>query len=63
MKCPRCQGLVVKDQFYDLNEPDPWTTILRCLNCGDVTFTKPGEADAERKSREEKPAIQVSEVR
>lgn len=38
MNCSRCQGLMVEDQFLDLEGGygEMWTTSLRCLNCGHV---------------------------
>lgn len=34
MKCPRCKGFIVAEDFADLNVPDflGW----RCVNCGEV---------------------------
>jgi uncharacterized Zn finger protein len=38
MTCSRCQGLMVKDQLFDLEGTygHMWTTSLRCMNCGHV---------------------------
>jgi len=38
MNCGRCQGLMVEDQFLDLEDTygQMWTTSWRCMNCGHV---------------------------
>jgi hypothetical protein len=38
MTCSRCLGLMVEDQFLDLQGAygEMWTTSLRCVNCGRV---------------------------
>jgi hypothetical protein len=38
MTCLRCLGLMVEDQFLDLEGAygEMWTTSLRCVNCGHV---------------------------
>ena len=38
MTCSRCRGLMVEDQFLDLQGAfgEMWTTSLRCVNCGHV---------------------------
>ena len=38
MTCSRCLGLMVEDQFLDLQGAygEMWTTGLRCVNCGHV---------------------------
>ena len=38
MTCLRCLGLMVEDQFLDLQGAygEMWTTSLRCINCGRV---------------------------
>ena len=38
MTCSRCLGLMVEDQFLDLQGAygEMWTTSLRCVNCGHV---------------------------
>ena len=38
MTCSRCLGLMVEDQFLDLQGDygDMWMTSLRCVNCGRV---------------------------
>lgn len=35
MKCPRCDGLMVKDYIYDPRGAASHLEILRCLNCGE----------------------------
>ncbi|MDH5668859.1 MAG: hypothetical protein OEY86_12680 [Nitrospira sp.] len=35
MRCQRCQGLLVRETFGDLNvETTPLRTATRCINCG-----------------------------
>ena len=36
MTCSRCRGLMVEDQFLDLQGTcgQMWTTSWRCMNCG-----------------------------
>ena len=46
MQCPRCRGLMVPDQFFDLiNDGGYWTFDgWRCLCCGNILdrhFEKP----------------------
>lgn len=38
MTCVRCLGLMIEDQFLDLESPygQMWATSLRCVNCGHV---------------------------
>jgi hypothetical protein len=38
MNCSRCRGLMIEDQFLDLEGAygEMWTTSLRCVNCGHV---------------------------
>lgn len=38
MTCSRCLGLMVEDQFLDLEGGygEMWTTSRRCVNCGHV---------------------------
>lgn len=38
MNCLRCQGLMVEDQFIDLEGAfgEMWATSFRCVNCGCV---------------------------
>jgi len=35
MKCPRCNGLMIQDQAYEVNGPFLHIDIWRCLNCGE----------------------------
>lgn len=39
MSCHRCQGLIVEDYFYDMEEAfgHLWIRGWRCLICGDVS--------------------------
>lgn len=37
MTCPRCKGLLVKDEFNYCFE---WLTGIRCLNCGYIKLDK-----------------------
>ncbi len=38
MNCPRCQGLMVRDMCWDLEETQGmWIHTTRCMNCGHVT--------------------------
>jgi hypothetical protein len=38
MHCSRCQGLIVKNQFLDLDGDfgEMWAQSWRCVNCGHV---------------------------
>lgn len=38
MTCVRCLGLMIEDQFLDLESPygQMWAISLRCVNCGHV---------------------------
>lgn len=37
MDCRRCQGLMIRDRFIDLEETGHlWMTGWRCMNCGHV---------------------------
>lgn len=38
MKCPKCQGFVVRDQLFDPDGPFLHIAILRCLNCGSTIY-------------------------
>ena len=45
--CPRCRGLLVYEQFMDVEQSGfLWSTGWRCVNCGNIVFTlapgKPG---------------------
>ncbi len=38
MRCPRCEGLLVRDVCCDLAETQGmWVKTTRCMNCGHVT--------------------------
>ena len=38
MSCPRCQGLMVRDMCWDLEETQGmWIHTTRCMNCGHVS--------------------------
>lgn len=39
MTCHRCQGLMVEDYFFDMEEAfgHLWIKGWRCISCGDVT--------------------------
>ncbi len=39
MECRRCQGLMVEDQFFDLEGTQGfmWMKGWRCMNCGHAT--------------------------
>lgn len=38
MTCSRCRGLMIEDQFLDLQGAfgEMWTTSWRCVNCGRI---------------------------
>ena len=38
MTCSRCRGLMIEDQFLDLQGAfgEMWTTSWRCVNCGHI---------------------------
>ncbi len=38
MRCTRCQGLMVRDHFYDLLDDSGHLSIRgwRCVNCGNI---------------------------
>jgi hypothetical protein len=38
MNCSRCQGLMIEDQFLDMESQygQMWARSLRCVNCGHV---------------------------
>lgn len=39
MKCERCEGLMLEDDFIDMEESceGMWLRAWRCLNCGHAT--------------------------
>jgi hypothetical protein len=38
MTCSRCQGLMIEDQFLDMQSQygQMWARSLRCVNCGHI---------------------------
>lgn len=38
MNCSRCQGLMIEDQFLDMESQygQMWVRSMRCVNCGHV---------------------------
>lgn len=38
MNCPRCTGLMIRDDYLDMQDEtgQSWFVAWRCLNCGDV---------------------------
>ena len=58
MKCPRCEGLMVRDHFYDPDGPFLRIETLRCLNCGETVYPKAAKQSAGLGSR--KPASQAA---
>ena len=38
MNCSRCRGLMIEDQFLDMQSQygEMWARSLRCVNCGHV---------------------------
>lgn len=38
MTCPRCEGLMVRDHLFDVENPTPelWVRAWRCINCGEI---------------------------
>ncbi len=40
MQCPRCEGLMIRDHFYDPEGPLMHVETLRCLNCGETVYPK-----------------------
>ena len=46
MKCPRCEGFMVRDHFYDPDGPFLRIETLRCLNCGETVYPKTVEQSA-----------------
>lgn len=32
--CPRCEGLLVAEPSFDINENIPSVLLVRCINCG-----------------------------
>jgi hypothetical protein len=61
-QCPRCQGLLVGDLCYDIDDDQGqrWFSALRCVQCGDVldpTIVRNRQAELERRRQEEKNAV------
>lgn len=59
MTCVRCLGLMIKDQFLDLESPygQMWATSLRCVNCGHVHDSV---IEQNRPARQEKGVARLS---
>ncbi len=52
--CPRCQGLLVTDQFMDMEQGGfMWGCGWRCVNCGNIVFASPA------KTREPEAPVRV----
>ena len=56
MNCLRCQGLMVEDQFIDLEGAfgEMWATSFRCVNCGCV---HDAVIERHREARQEKVSV------
>ena len=56
MTCSRCTGLMLEDQFLDLQGAygEMWTTSLRCVNCGHVLDAV---IEQHRQARQEKVLV------
>ena len=54
MKCPRCEGLMVKDQIYDLDAEFLHIEVWRCLNCGETVDPTILQARREKEGKQEK---------
>jgi len=39
MDCQRCQGLMVQDRLYDLQDSDVHCDVWRCVCCGNIFDT------------------------
>ncbi len=61
MTCSRCCGLMIEDQFLDLEGAygQMWTTSWRCVNCGHVHDSV---IEQNRLARQEKPSALLSGV-
>jgi len=59
MTCSRCSGLMVEDQFLDLEAAfgEMWTTSWRCMNCG---YVHDSVIEQHRLARQEKVLVQAS---
>lgn len=40
MECQRCQGLMVQDRLYDLQDTHIHCDVWRCICCGDIFDTQ-----------------------
>ena len=38
MKCHRCQGLMVRDEIFDPDDPYLHIEVMRCVNCGETMY-------------------------
>ena len=59
MNCSRCRGLMIEDQFLDLEGAfgEMWATSLRCVNCG---FVHDAVIEQHRQARQEKVLVSPS---
>ncbi len=55
MKCPRCEGLLVRDHFYDPDGPFLHIETLRCLNCGETVYQTPPKQSLKQSQSDETP--------
>ncbi len=39
MECQRCQGLMVQDRAYDLQDTNIYCDVWRCVCCGNIFDT------------------------
>lgn len=53
MKCPRCQGLMVRDQIFDTEGPFVHIDVWRCLNCGKTTDLRKKKGASENSEKEQ----------
>jgi hypothetical protein len=55
MTCSRCRGLMIEDQFLDMQSQygQMWARSLRCVNCGHVHDDSVSEQH--RLARQEEP--------
>lgn len=60
MKCPRCEGLMVRDHFYDPDGPFLRLETLRCLNCGETVYPKTAKQTTGMSGGSRKPASQAA---
>ena len=59
MNCSRCRGLMIEDQFLDLQSQygQMWARSLRCVNCG---YVHDSTIEQHRLARPEKVAAHPS---